>query len=134
MKQRITQFLSALHATIFGTHAVRFVSEFPDQAAQNTLYLIGEATPWSAAMLCPCRCGAFIHLSLLKDDSPTWSLHLSFFGLPTLSPSVWRTSDCRSHFFLRSGRIVWCRSDLKLSRDSKCLMNCCASAIGQQEL
>ncbi|MDM9644782.1 DUF6527 family protein [Rhizobium sp. S163] len=27
---------------------------------------------------------------------------------PTLHPSVWRNSGCRSHFWVRRGRIAWC--------------------------
>ncbi|MFX8036043.1 DUF6527 family protein [Acinetobacter baumannii] len=29
-------------------------------------------------------------------------------NFPTLSPSIWRSKGCRSHFFVREGLIVWC--------------------------
>ncbi|WP_425373246.1 DUF6527 family protein, partial [Klebsiella pneumoniae] len=29
-------------------------------------------------------------------------------GRPTLYPSIWRTTGCRSHFWVRIGRIHWC--------------------------
>ena len=86
------------------------VDELPDSVAQRRLYLIGNGVPRSAALLCPCGCGEVIQLSLLPDDSPSWTVSFDRDGLPTLSPSVWRTKGCRSHFFLRHGRIVWCRS------------------------
>jgi hypothetical protein len=86
------------------------VDEIPDSLAQRHLYLIGSRVPWSAALLCPCGCGEMIQLILLPDDSPSWTLSFDHNGLPTLSPSVWRTKGCRSHFFLRAGMIIWFRS------------------------
>lgn len=92
-----------------------FVAEIPDRLNERRIYLIGDdSEPWSAALLCPCRCGAVIQLSLLSSDSPTWRLSIDDVGLPTLSPSIWRTTGCRSHFYLRSGLIVWYRHDRKL--------------------
>lgn len=87
------------------------VEELPDALQSGRLYLIGSGKPWSAAMVCPCGCGEAIHLSLLPDDSPSWTFKSDRNGLPTLSPSVWRTKGCRSHFFLRQGDIVWCKPD-----------------------
>jgi hypothetical protein len=107
-KRETTELLSSLHAWLFGTLKVRFVEELSNSPKAQTLYVLGEAVPWSAALLCPCRCGAVIQLSLLKDDSPRWTISVGFLGLPTLAPSVWRTAECRSHFFLRRGKIVWC--------------------------
>ena len=88
------------------------VDEVPDRLDRRYLYLIGLDNPWSAAMLCPCGCDETIHLSLLRNDSPSWNLRLEkTANLPTLLPSVWRTKGCRSHFFLREGTIVWCRRE-----------------------
>jgi hypothetical protein len=107
-RRTLTEFFSWVNATWRNTIRVRFVSDLPDQLLSQTLYVIGEGTPWSGAMVCPCGCDSLIHLSLLKDDSPRWTVEISFFGLPTLAPSVWRTRECRAHFFLRGGRILWC--------------------------
>lgn len=89
-------------------HAVR-AHELPDTLKPRALYLIGDGTPWCAALLCPCGCRAVLQLSLLEEDSPRWRLLLNGNGLPTLVPSVRRTRGCHSHFFLRGGRIVWSR-------------------------
>ena len=91
---------------LFGTKSV---DELPDRLKARTLYLIGIPKPWSAAMVCPCGCGELIQLSLLPNDSPSWRLHWESGKKPSLEPSVWRTTGCSSHFFLRRGRIVWCR-------------------------
>lgn len=85
------------------------VEEIPDVPKNRTLYLIGERQPWSAAFLCPCKCGEVIQLSLLPQDSPSWSATVDKDGFATLAPSVWRTKGCRSHFFVRRGSVVWCR-------------------------
>jgi len=72
---------------------------------------------WAAAMLCPCGCGDKIHLNLLEDDSPCWSLRQERDGAVSLRPSVWRTKGCRSHFFIHNSRIDWCR--FETSEDSE---------------
>ena len=92
-------------------YATVIVNDLPDVIAPEHLYLVGEeACPWLAAMLCPCGCGVTIQLSLLPEDKPKWRAIRHFSGSASLRPSVWRTRGCRSHFFLRRGRILWSRS------------------------
>jgi hypothetical protein len=93
------------------------VEELPDALQTGRLYLLGSGSPWSAAMVCPCGCGEVIHISLLKEDSPSWTFNSDSNGMPTLSPSVWRTKGCRSHFFIRRGDVVWCKSDAWQERE-----------------
>ena len=84
------------------------VEEPPEVLRSRTVYLLGEGEHiWSVAMLCPCGCGEQIQLSTL-DSRPRWSVEIEGDGSVTLSPSVWRTVGCRSHFFLRSGLVLWC--------------------------
>jgi|SRR5579862_2668756 len=90
-------------------YRVMQIEELPDRVRPGCLYALGgPARPWSAALVCPCGCGELLHLSLLPEDCPTWSLSVDGRDLPTLYPSVWRKDGCRSHFFLRGGRVVWC--------------------------
>lgn len=79
----------------------------PDRPMVRTLYLMGSPEPWSAAFLCPCGCHEIIHISLLANDSPSWCLCINAKNEPTLEPSIWRKCGCGSHFFIRSGQIVW---------------------------
>ncbi len=82
--------------------------DLPDRLDLSRVYLVGDdGIPWSAAMLCPCGCGAVIRLSLVTMDRPSWRYRTGERGRITLAPSVWRTTGCRSHFFVRDGRIVW---------------------------
>jgi hypothetical protein len=84
--------------------------ELPDKLKKHKLYAIGEGVPWLAALQCPCGCGAIVQLSLLENDRPRWRLRQEKDGTATLSPSIWRSTGCKSHFFLREGLIVWCNS------------------------
>lgn len=84
------------------------MDDFPDSLRERTLYLIGEGQPWQAAMRCPCGCNAVIQLSLVPNDRPRWRATVDRQARPTLAPSVWRSTGCRAHFFLRNGRIFWC--------------------------
>jgi hypothetical protein len=95
------------------------VEELHEAPKSRNLYFIGSRNPWSAAFLCPCGCGELIQLSLLKNDSPSWSVTFDRYGFATLFPSVWRTKGCRSHFFLRRGAVVWCRDELALQPQPK---------------
>ena len=83
----------------------------PAQLPKRDLVLAREGTEeWSVGMLCPCGCSRVVELLLVKEANPRWSLSVDAKGRPSLSPSVWLKQGCRSHFFVRSGRVVWGRS------------------------
>lgn len=91
--------------------ATAHVEELPDDPRPRTVYLAGEGPYlWSAAMLCPCGCGETIRLNLLREARPCWAVERHPDGTVSIEPSVWRRLGCRSHFFLRRGRVEWCRS------------------------
>lgn len=95
-----------------GRYGVVFVEsdELPEVLPDKTIVIAREdGTLWSAGMLCPCGCGDRLELMLLTDVRPRWDVHFSVDGRPSLLPSVWRKQACRSHFWLREGRIQWCR-------------------------
>lgn len=90
-------------------HVVAIEADTPDVVKDRTLHLVGERNSyWLAIMKCPCGCGAIIQLPMSGLQGPRWSVSGTK-SAPTLTPSVHRTQGCRSHFFLRQGRIVWCR-------------------------
>jgi hypothetical protein len=85
------------------------VEDMPDSLKSLTVYLCGEGENlWAAAMICPCGCGDVIQLNLLKRASPCWSVVEHPDGTVSVMPSVWRKKGCRSHFFIRQGRVEWC--------------------------
>ncbi len=74
---------------------------------QDLILLQDEGENWSVGFRCPCGCGDVIELLLLPDVKPRWDIKIDFRNRPTLSPSVWKTTGCRSHFWVRSGKILW---------------------------
>lgn len=82
----------------------------PDIITKNTLvYLIDDEESWSVGLKCPCGCGDTLELMLLPQVQPHWSLTIDSKGLPTLYPSIWRKDKCRSHFWIKHGKVYWCQ-------------------------
>ncbi|MBI6666608.1 hypothetical protein B1F73_21735 [Pseudomonas syringae] len=80
----------------------QFVESFPQKLEPGELYLAMDFA--TAAHLCACGCGN----KVITPFSPTdWQM--SFDGeTVSLKPSIgnW-TFKCRSHYWVRSGRIEW---------------------------
>jgi uncharacterized protein DUF6527 len=83
--------------------------ELPQELPQRDLMVAREGkTLWTAGMRCPCGCGRRLEVMLLPGVKPRWDLMMDAGGRPTLYPSVWVNDGCRSHFWLRAGRVEWC--------------------------
>ena len=67
-----------------------------------------DGEDWCVGMRCPCGCGDVIELLVIAEAKPRWDAAVDQRGRPSLSPSVWRQKGCRSHFWLRHGRVEWC--------------------------
>jgi hypothetical protein len=63
---------------------------------------------WAVGLRCPCGCGQRLEMMLLKEVKPRWDVSVNPHGHVSLHPSVWLREGCRSHFWVRSGKIVWC--------------------------
>lgn len=115
----LTIFLQKLLRQLFDTrphYQLERAEDIPDVVLDRVMYLIGEGkSPWMASFLCPCGCKETISLSLIKTDDPRWQARVSREGEVTLTPSVWRTKGCKSHFFVRRSRVIWVR-DVKQHR------------------
>ncbi len=74
---------------------------------RDLVLLTEDGEPWSVVMMCPCGCGQRVELPLLQEASPRWNLQVDKLKRPTLHPSVWLRDGCRSHYFIRSGKVVW---------------------------
>lgn len=109
--RRVRQWLNGVRRAVrrrLGETVHAVVTDPPDATKARVLFVVGdEATPWCAILACPCGCGETIRLSLVERDRPRWTLTIDNADRPTLSPSIHRVVGCRSHFFLRAGRIVW---------------------------
>lgn len=74
---------------------------------RDLILLQDDGEDWSVGFICPCGCGTVIELLLLPGVKPRWDIKMDRRGRPTISPSVWRTTGCRSHFWLRDGKVIW---------------------------
>ncbi len=90
-------------------YAVVRSAELPDQPDPKTIYLTGDGEePWFVEFFCPCGCNETLHLSVLMEGRPRWTVTHHSDGTITLAPSVWRQVGCRSHFWVRRSRVQWC--------------------------
>ena len=82
---------------------------FPERIPKRRLVLLNDDGPYAAAMLCPCGCGETIELMIMEGVYPRWDIETDSKNRPTLHPSVWLKSGCCSHFWLKAGRVIWCK-------------------------
>lgn len=107
--QRSSQWLQATLRRGAPSYRAAVSDDPPDAVAAGTLHLVGERGDyWLAMMKCPCGCGSDIQLAMSANSRPRWA-YSGPLGEPTLAPSVWRKSGCKSHFVLRRGKVLWCK-------------------------
>ncbi len=86
------------------------VEDLPEKVSSRVIYIIGgKANLWLLALKCPCGCHSLIQLNLLKDSNPCWSYKITAMKRISVSPSIWKTTGCKSHFFVRESKIIWVR-------------------------
>jgi hypothetical protein len=101
-----------------GHNSFDHVAIVPDQAAARatvdssptTIALVARGVLRSALFKCPCGCDETLSINLDPASARAWRIHVSGSEI-SLLPSVWRTSGCRSHFFLWRNQIWWCSDD-----------------------
>jgi hypothetical protein len=87
------------------------VFESPLYPKSKIIYVISEgAQQLHATLSCPCGCLRIIHLNLLNDPDPFWRIRIGKNGYATISPSIWLTEGCKSHFFIRRGKVAWVKN------------------------
>lgn len=83
----------------------------PERMPRRDLVLADDdGDHWCVGMICPCGCDRTIELMLIREANPHWALKVDSEGFPTLTPSVWLRTGCKSHFWVREGRVQWCLS------------------------
>jgi len=108
MKRLLEKIVSTLVKWFQPRHKTEYRKDLPEILTDKTIYLIGEPeSPWLIAFKCPCGCNSTIQLNLLKDAKPRWRFSKNSKNRITISPSVWRTKGCKSHFFIRKSKIDW---------------------------
>jgi len=80
----------------------------PEKLPWRGLLLLRDGgEDWCVGLRCPCGCGQRIELPLIQEANPRWKLRIELDGTPTLVPSIWLQDGCRSHFFVRGGKVEW---------------------------
>jgi len=108
------KFLKNLWSWLFHRHAkllVRYVEDDtpPDEVQKGEMVVAKEeGVYWAAAFLCPCGCKEQLEVALIPEVRPHWRLFVTKDGKPTLHPSVWRRTGCKSHFWIKNGETIWC--------------------------
>lgn len=86
------------------------VPELPRDPKKFTVYVEGNKELndfWYALFYCPCGCGEKIMLNLINDSKPCWEIEINEYKF-SIAPSIWRTKNCASHFWLKDNKIIWC--------------------------
>lgn len=88
---------------------LRFVAgdSLPSAMPSRDLVLVrDDGEDWCVGFRCPCGCGRTIELLVIPEAKPRWDVAADAAGHPSLTPSVWLKSGCRSHFWVRNGRVL----------------------------
>ncbi|RKF32290.1 hypothetical protein BCY89_13915 [Sphingobacterium siyangense] len=85
-----------------------FIEDVPDDFKKKIVYVVGESGfSWQLVMLCPCGCGAVLYMNLIEEEFPCWSFTFNKKKQISIHPSINRFVGCKSHFFLKEGRVIW---------------------------
>jgi len=68
--------------------------------------LVERGTPRWLLLRCPCGCGAELPINLDPRAGKAWRLYKTPKGDVSLYPSVWRDTECRSHFIIWRDNIL----------------------------
>jgi hypothetical protein len=61
--------------------------------------IVDRQGPRWLVLVCPCGCGAEVPVNLDRRAGPAWRMYESPKGT-SIYPSVWRDTDCKSHFII----------------------------------
>ncbi len=70
--------------------------------------IVDRQGPRWLVLSCPCGCGAEVPVNLDRRAGPAWRLYESPNGT-SIYPSVWRDTDCESHFIIWRDNIFMIR-------------------------
>jgi hypothetical protein len=91
-------------------YRIKLISDNPrsEKLKNNIIYVVGTKNyiKW-AYIKCPCGCKEPIMLSLNKNEFPSWRIKQDCIGRASISPSIHRTEGCKSHFWIKRGKVRW---------------------------
>jgi len=72
------------------------IDELPEKVEEGIVYVCDADK--RALLLCPCGCKDEIHLNLLSDSRPCWTIKDN-----NIKPSINKKVGCMSHFTITNG-------------------------------
>ena len=104
--------IKKLHKWIKGffrkKYKYRLVKDIPDTLKPRFIYIVeNNGFPWQIVMICPCGCTKLLHMNLMREYKPYWRFEVNKRNKISLYPSIHRIVGCKSHFFIRKGKIQW---------------------------
>lgn len=94
----------------FRRYTLKNLEDLPEERNIRNyfIYWVGERHyKWCLVFRCPCGCREVIYLNLLTTSRPSWQLINNNKRTCSITPSINRVKGCRSHFFVKEGRIIW---------------------------
>ncbi|MBL6446403.1 hypothetical protein JMN32_08795 [Fulvivirga sp. 29W222] len=88
------------------TYKIRKIDDLPDILDDQTIYLVED---WAISFVCPCGCREVIHLNAIESVFPRWTHTIGDSKRIDIYPSIHRTVGCKSHFWVKNGKINWCK-------------------------
>lgn len=71
--------------------------------------IVDRQGPRWLVLSCPCGCGTELPINLDHRAGPAWQIYNSPKKGISVYPSIWRDSDCESHFIIRNNKISMMR-------------------------
>jgi len=91
-------------------YRVELISDNPvsEEINDNVVYVVGgkDYVKW-AYLKCPDNCGKDIMLNLSENREPSWKVKRDKIGRVTLHPSIHKLDGCKSHFWIKKGKLKW---------------------------
>ncbi|MEY0015476.1 DUF6527 family protein [Providencia rettgeri] len=80
----------------------------PEKMPLRSIILVKDGNEdWCVGLKCPCGCDRTIELLIIDEARPRWDYCLDNNKLLSLHPSIWLKDGCKSHFWIKKGRIFW---------------------------
>lgn len=80
----------------------------PQMPIRSIVVTVEDEEIWCVGLKCSCGCGYTIELPIIKEAKPRWDLNINLQNQISLYPSVLLKKGCKSHFWVKNGKIIWC--------------------------
>lgn len=110
MKKFIFRYLTLLFDRFFTRSLVIIKGDsLPNKMPICSIVIaIEEDEVWCVGLKCPCGCGYIVELPIINEANPRWDFQINPKNKISLYPSVSLNKGCKSHFWVKEGKIIWC--------------------------